>query len=132
MLQFSKRTQTSGDVKVLAVKTVDWNKAGIRDIRNRDTTDGYTDTDCVIGRELRYPAITDAAGQLGGHDDPEGRPGWLLSGTAYDGVPKSADLTWTQNTTDGLVPPAHVRELREGPIIPILDVAPTASRTRIP
>ena len=55
VLQFTKGTQTSGDVKVLVVKTVDWNTPGIRDMRDRDATDGYTDTDCVIGRELRYP-----------------------------------------------------------------------------
>ena len=53
VLQFTKGTQTSGDVKVLAVKTVDWNKAGMRDMRDRDATDGYSDTDCVIGRELQ-------------------------------------------------------------------------------
>jgi len=83
----------------------------------------------VVGRELAYPAFTDAAGTLPGHSDPEDRPGWILSGSAYDGVATAAELSVVSNTVDDLVPPAHVRELRQGPIIPVLAQAPAEGAT---
>ena len=86
----------------------------------------------MIGRELTYPDYTDAAGAaftLPGHSDPEGRPGWILYGTTYDGVATSAELSVVQNTVDNLIPPAHVRELRQGPIIPVLERAPAEGTT---
>ena len=86
VLPFTRGTQSSGMVRVEVVRTLPWNTAGLRDMRDRIATDGYTDTDCVIGKELVYPALSDAVGTLPGHADPEGRPGWLISGEAYDGV----------------------------------------------
>ena len=132
VLPFSKGTQSSGTVMVQVVRTLDWNTAGIRDMRDRvdDLIDGYDGTDCVIGRELAYPSYADPAGSgtFAGHYDPEGRPGWILSGTAYDGVETEAALADVQNTTDGAVEPAHVRELRQGPILPVLVEAPSDLR----
>jgi hypothetical protein len=127
VLPFLKGTQSSGSYFVTVVRTVDWNSAGVRDLRDRvpETTDGYAATDCVIGRELTYPGYTDEAGELKGHSDPEGRPGYLLAGDAYDGVRVSADLSTVRNTVTGLLPPAHVRNLRQGPVIPVLETAPT-------
>lgn len=129
VLQFLKGTQSSSDVKVLVVNTVAWDTPGIRDLRDREAADGYSLTDCVIGRELAYPAFTDAVGTLPGHADPEGRPGWILDGAAYDGVATAAELAVVSNTVDDLVPPAHVRELRQGPIIPVLAQAPAEGET---
>ena len=131
-MHLSKSTQTSGGLKVLVVKTLDWDTAGIRDLRDRETADGYSATDCVIGRELAYPTFNDKAEEaftLPGHTDPEGRSGWILYGDAYDGVRTSAELTTAQNTVDNLIPPAHVQEIREGPIIPILELAPAEDAT---
>jgi hypothetical protein len=59
------------------------------------------------------------------HADPEGRPGYILTGAAFDGVMTAAELPVRQNTVDGQVPPVHVRETRDGAIIPILNSAPT-------
>ena len=132
VVRFTKGTQSSGSLKVVVVKTLDWDTPGIRDLRDRVSADAYTQTDCVIGRELTYPDYTDAAGAaftLPGHSDPEGRPGWILYGTTYDGVATSAELTVVQNTVDNLIPPAHVRELRQGPIIPVLERAPAQGTT---
>ena len=36
-----------------------------------------------------------------------------------------AELTQVQNTVTGRLPPAHVRQSREVPLIPVLDQAPT-------
>ena len=127
VVQLSKSTQTSGSLKVLVIKTLDWDTAGIRDLRDRETADGYSVTDCVIGRELAYPDFNDKADpafKLPGHSDPEGRSGWILYGDAYDGVRTSAELITAQNTVDNLIPPAHVQEIRDGPIIPVLEQAP--------
>ena len=81
VVHLSKSTQTSGSLKVLVVKTLDWDTAGIRDLRDRDAADGYSETDCVIGRELAYPAFTDAAGHAAGPLGPGGRPAGSCTGT---------------------------------------------------
>ena len=85
-----------------------WNTTGVRDVRSAVTL-------CEIGRELQYPT----------HQDPVGKAGQILYGKAFDGVRAQADLAEFRNTVDGLVPPAYVQETREGPIIPILNTAPT-------
>ena len=61
VVHLSKSTQSSGSLKVLVVRTLDWDTAGIRDLRNREPADGYSATDCVIGRELAYPMFNDKA-----------------------------------------------------------------------
>ncbi|MEZ4640489.1 MAG: PKD domain-containing protein [Caldilineaceae bacterium] len=81
-------------------------------------------TACTIGTALDY-AFVDAGGATIGHSDPEGRTGYILSGAAFDGVMTAAALPVSQNTVNNLVPPVHVRETREGDIIPVLNVAPT-------
>jgi len=124
VLQFVKGTQGNAMLKVQVVKTVDWNTPGVRDMREERTG-------CEIGREIRYRSFTDAAGTLPGHQDPEGKAGQILLGDAFDGVRTTADLARVQNTVDGLVPPAHVQETREGPIIPILNRAPTITDTYV-
>ncbi len=132
VVQLSKSTQSSGSLKVLVIKTLDWDTPGIRDLRDRETADGYNVTDCVIGRELAYPAFndkSDPAFALPAHTDPEGRSGWILYGEAYDGVRTSAELITAQNTVDNLIPPAHVQEIRDGPILPVLDRAPAEGET---
>ncbi len=134
VLHFSKSSQTSATLKVVVVKTVNWNTAGIQDRRDRMATDGYgpTDaaqTDCLIGSELVYPDFTDVAGTMPGHADPEGRPGWILFGDAYDGVRTTGEQITVQNTVDNLIGPAHVQENRQGPIIPILNQAPAQDAT---
>ena len=108
MLQYVKGNQTNAALKVEVVQTVDWNTTGVRDMRSAATL-------CEIGRELRYPT----------HEDPEGKAGQILYGEAFDGVHGQVDLSDFQNTVDGLVEPAYVQETREGPIIPILNAAPT-------
>ncbi len=132
VVHLSKSTQSSGSLKVLVIKTLDWDTPGILDLRDRVTADGYSQTDCVIGRELSYPAFNDKAEEaytLPGHADPEQRSGWILYGVAYDGVATSAELTTAQNTVDNLIPPAHVQEIRNGPIIPVLEQAPAEGET---
>ncbi|HAJ37505.1 MAG TPA: hypothetical protein DCL15_17695 [Chloroflexi bacterium] len=74
-------------------------------------------------------SFVDAAGGTVKHSDPEGRSGYILSGIAFDGVMTAAALPVTQNTVDNLLPPAHVRETREGYIIPVLNTAPTFNDT---
>jgi len=118
VLQWVKGNQTNAALKVEVVKTVDWNTPGVRDMRPERTQ-------CEIGRELRYRPFTDTAGTLPGHEDPEGKAGQILTGDAFDGVHKTVDLSLAQNTVDNLIPPAYNQETREGPIIPILNTAPT-------
>ena len=108
VLEYVKGNQTNAAIKVQVVQTVGWNTTGVRDVR-------ATVTLCEIGRELQYPT----------HEDPLGKAGQILYGEAFDGVRAQADLTEFRNTVDGLVPPAYVQETREGPIIPILNTAPT-------
>ncbi|RME80717.1 MAG: PKD domain-containing protein, partial [Caldilineae bacterium] len=109
---------SNGDIKIQVVKTVDWNTPGVRDMRSERTQ-------CEIGRELRYLPFTDDVGTLPGHEDPEGKSGQVLYGDAFDGVRKTTDLAFVQNTVGNLIPPAYNQETREGPIIPILNSAPT-------
>ncbi len=118
VIQLVKGSQSSAGVKILVVKSVDWNTAGIRDMRAERAL-------CTIGTELTYAPFTDSFGALAGHSDPQNKAGWILSGAAFDGVMTEADLVVAQNTVDGLLPPAFVRATREGPIIPILQSAPT-------
>ena len=108
VLEYVKGNQTNATFKVQVVQTVDWNTTGMRDMRDSVTL-------CEIGRELQYPT----------HEDPLGKAGQILYGEAFDGVHAQVDLTAFRNTVDGLVPPAYVQETREGPIIPILNTAPT-------
>jgi hypothetical protein len=117
VLQFVQSNQVNGAIKVQVVKTVDWNTPGIRDMRSEAST-------CTIGTHLDYEFIN-AAGETVRHQDPEGKAGQILQGTAFDGVRSAAELAIVQNTVDGLVPPAHVRETREGPIIPITGTVST-------
>jgi hypothetical protein len=119
VLQWAKGNQNNATLKVQVVKTVDWNTPGVRDMRSARTQ-------CEIGRELRYWPFTDDAGTLPGHEDPEGKSGQILTGNAFDGVHKTIDLSTAQNTVDNLIPPAYNQETREGPIIPILNTAPTS------
>ncbi len=109
--------QANATLKVKVVKTISWNSTGVRDVRNEATV-------CTIGAPLAY-SFVDAAGVTVTHSDPEGRSGYILSGIAFDGVMTAAALPVTQNTVDNLLPPAHVRETREGYITPVLNVAPT-------
>ncbi|MCB0187678.1 MAG: hypothetical protein KDE31_25590, partial [Caldilineaceae bacterium] len=122
VLQLTKGIPNSATLKVLVVKTVDANTPGIRDTRDDPALA------CTIGRELTYHFVN-AAGAPVVHADPEGRNGWILAGSAFDGVRTQADLIPGeqpfQNTVDGLIPPAYIRELREGPIIPILNQVTT-------
>nr|MBC8447967.1 VCBS repeat-containing protein [Chloroflexota bacterium] len=118
VLQFVKGNQANPTLKVQVVKTVDWNTPGVRDMRAERGV-------CEIGHEIRYRSYEDASGTLPGHEDPEDRPGQILLGEAFDGVRTEIDLARVQNTVDGLILPAHIRDAREGPIIPILNTAPT-------
>lgn len=113
--------QANATLKVKVVKTISWNSTGVRDVRNEATV-------CTIGAPLAY-SFVDAAGVTVTHSDPEGRSGYILSGIAFDGVMTAAALPVTQNTVDNLLPPAHVRETREGYITPVLNVAPTFNDT---
>ena len=121
VIQFGKGTASNAQVMVEVVRTYDWQTPGIRDDRDRNATDGYATTDCIIGSELSYLPYDG----LPGHEDPEGKSGKILAGTAFDGVQTAADLATVQNTVGGLLPPAHVRDTRAGPILPVLDAAPT-------
>ena len=114
VLNFSQATQDSGALHVQVVKTVAWNTPGVRDMRPERST-------CEIGIELRYGLPIDPDY----HQDPEGKAGYIMVGDAYDGVRTTLDMARVQNTVDGLIPPAHNRETRAGPIIPILNTAPT-------
>jgi hypothetical protein len=112
VLEYVKGNQTNAALKVGVVQTVDWNATGVRDMRSSVTV-------CEIGRELQYPT----------HEDPEDKSGQLLYGEAFDGVHAQVELADFQNTVDGLVPPAYVQDTRDGPIIPILNTAPTFTDT---
>ncbi|MBC8447965.1 MAG: right-handed parallel beta-helix repeat-containing protein [Chloroflexi bacterium] len=118
VLQFVKGAQANIMLKVQVVKTVGWNTPGVRDVREERAV-------CEIGREIRYRSFEDAVGTLPGHEDPQGLAGQILEGDAFDGIRTTADLAWAQNTVDNLIPPAHIQDTREGPIIPILNTAPT-------
>ena len=122
VLQWVKGTQSNMSREVQAVKTVDWSIAGILDVRDAHS-------ECLIGTEIGYEPFQDASGMLSGHEDPEGRSGQILNGMAFDGVAKTDDMAWAKNTVNALVPPAHVQETREGPIIPILDEVPGLNPT---
>jgi subtilisin-like proprotein convertase family protein/threonine dehydrogenase-like Zn-dependent dehydrogenase len=117
VLVLGRGNQANATVKVKVIKTIDWNLTGVRDVSAAATA-------CTIGTVLDHPFV-DVGGAVVGHSDPEGRSGYILSGKAFDGVMKAAELPVTQNTVDNLVPPAHVRETREGYITPVLSVAPT-------
>ncbi len=114
VLQYILGNQNNAALKVQVVQTVGWNLRGVRDMR-ADVTP------CEIGRELQYLA----------HQDPEGKAGQILHGKAFDGVYSQIDLASFQNTVDGLVAPAHIQDTRQGPIIPILNTAPTFSDTNL-
>ena len=126
VINWIKGAQGSPTARVQAVLTVDWNKPGVRDMRAERT-------ECFIGRELQYLPWRDAQGSviLAGHEDPEARPGQILYGTAFDGVRTLADRVRLKNTVDGQVEPAYVLADRTGPIIPILEKAPTFSDTNL-
>lgn len=109
VLQLAKGSQTNATLKVVVVKTMDWNTAGVRDMTAQRAA-------CTIGSTLSYPL----------HRDPEGKAGYILAGDAYDGVRTQADLAVVQNTVANALAPSHVRETRAGPIIPVLATAPTA------
>ncbi|MBP8291854.1 MAG: PKD domain-containing protein, partial [Caldilineaceae bacterium] len=123
VLQFS---QNSGNptLKIAVVQSLDWQTPGIVDRKAPDATG----QPCVIGTELGYH-FTTAAGATVHHADPEGKAGYILAGAAYDGVPTAGELSVAQNTVDGLLPPAHARDTREGPIIPVLEATPSSTRT---
>ncbi|HEY74117.1 MAG TPA: PKD domain-containing protein, partial [Thermoflexia bacterium] len=114
VLNWGKGTQNGAALQVQVIKTVDWNTAGVRDMR-------LERTGCEIGTTLAYGSLLDADR----HQDPEDKSGYILSGDAYDGARTTLDMARVQNTVGNLIPPAHNRETREGPIIPILDTAPT-------
>jgi hypothetical protein len=123
VLQFS---QNSGNptLKIAVVQSLDWQTPGIVDRKAPDAAG----QPCVIGTELGY-RFTTAAGATVHHADPEGKAGYILAGAAYDGVPTAAELSVAQNTVDGLLPPAHARDTRDGPIIPVLEATPSITRT---
>lgn len=108
VVRFSKGNASNPTLRVTVVKTVDWNTPGLRDMATAITS-------CEIGVPLTYPL----------HNDPEGKNGRILWGTAYDGVRTLAEQGVVVNTVDGAVAPIHVRETRTGAIVPILNQAPT-------
>jgi hypothetical protein len=117
VLEFVKGSGSSATVRVQVVRSVDWNTPGVR-----DTDAGVTA--CEIGRELKYFgsgsfASKDSASPW--HKDPQGKSGSILFGNAFDGVRTQAELATFSNSVGGLLPPAHVVETREGPIIPVLN-----------
>lgn len=123
VLQYSASSGAPA-LKIQVVKSVNWQDAGVRDFR----VPTAQVEPCIIGKELTYRFAT-AADQQVTHVDPEGKAGYILGGSAYDGVVSAADLTLLLNTVNGLLPPAHVRESRDGPIIPVLEQTPGVART---
>ena len=113
VVRWGKGTSSNALATAQVIRTYDPKTPGILDLADRSP--------CVIGSELIYPAFDG----LPGHEDPEGKSGMILAGTAFDGVQTAAELQQVRNTTDNLIEPAHVRDTRTGPILPVLAEAPT-------